>query len=63
MVYCYFYVIIVYLYVLLRVLVRSRESEDQLDTWNLESKASCAPDHSSLPNNVHVNHYDMLRLI
>jgi hypothetical protein len=26
-------------------------------------KASCVLDHSSLPNNVHVNHYDMLRLI
>jgi hypothetical protein len=26
-------------------------------------KPSCALDHSSLPNNVHVNHYDMLRLI
>jgi hypothetical protein len=30
---------------------------------NLESKTSCALDHFSLPNNVHVNHYDMLRLI
>jgi hypothetical protein len=30
---------------------------------NLESKASCALDHSSLPNNVLVNHCDMLRLI
>jgi hypothetical protein len=30
---------------------------------NLESKASYALDHSSLPNNVLVNHYDMLRLI
>jgi hypothetical protein len=30
---------------------------------NLECKASCALDHFSLPNNVHVNHYDMLRLI
>jgi hypothetical protein len=26
-------------------------------------KASCALDHSSLPNSVPVNHYDMLRLI
>jgi hypothetical protein len=26
-------------------------------------KASCALDHSSLPNNVSVNHCDMLRLI
>jgi hypothetical protein len=30
---------------------------------DLESKASCALDHFSLPNNVLVNHYDMLRLI
>jgi hypothetical protein len=30
---------------------------------NLESQASCALDHFSIPNNVHVNHYDMLRLI
>jgi hypothetical protein len=30
---------------------------------NLESKTSCAFDHSSLPNNVLVNHCDMLRLI
>jgi hypothetical protein len=30
---------------------------------NLESNASCALDHFSLPNNVPVNHYDMLRLI
>jgi hypothetical protein len=30
---------------------------------NLESKASCAIDHSSLPNNVLVNHSDMLMLI
>jgi hypothetical protein len=38
-------------------------SEDQLGTWDLKSKASCALDHFSLPNNVLVNHYDMLRLI
>jgi hypothetical protein len=30
---------------------------------NLESKASCALNHFSLPNNVPVNHYDMLKLI
>jgi hypothetical protein len=30
---------------------------------NLESKASCALNHSSLPNNVPVNHCGMLRLI
>jgi hypothetical protein len=29
----------------------------------LESQASCALDHFSLPNNVPVNHCDMLRLI
>jgi hypothetical protein len=49
--------------VLLRIAVRSRESEDQLGTWDLKSKASCALDHFSLPNNVPVNHCDMLRLI
>jgi hypothetical protein len=26
-------------------------------------KASCALDHSSIPNNVFVNHCDMIRLI
>jgi hypothetical protein len=30
---------------------------------NLESKASCALDDSALPNNVPVNHCDMLKLI
>jgi hypothetical protein len=30
---------------------------------NHESKASCAIDHFSLPNNVFVNQCDMLRLI
>jgi hypothetical protein len=30
---------------------------------NLKSKASCALNHFSLPNNVLVNHYVMLRLI
>jgi hypothetical protein len=30
---------------------------------NLESQASCALDHFSLPNNVHVNQCEMLRLI
>jgi hypothetical protein len=38
--------------VLLRIAVRSQESEDYLSTWNLESQASCALDHSFLPNNV-----------
>jgi hypothetical protein len=30
---------------------------------NLESKASCALDHFSLPNNVPINHWNILRLI
>jgi hypothetical protein len=30
---------------------------------NLEFKASCALDQFSLPNNIPVNHFDMLRLI
>jgi hypothetical protein len=30
---------------------------------NLEYKSSCALDHSSLPNNIRVNHCDMLRFI
>ena len=30
---------------------------------NLKSQASCALDHFSLPNNVPINHCDMLRLI
>jgi hypothetical protein len=51
------------LFVLLRITVRSREFEDHPGTRNLESKASCAIDHFSLPNNVPVKHCDMLRLI
>jgi hypothetical protein len=62
LVYYYCYVILVYLYVLLRISVRSRESKDHLGTWDLKSKASCALYHFSLPNNIHVNHCDMLRL-
>jgi hypothetical protein len=65
LVYCYLYVVLVYLYVLLWVGVRSWETwiPNWRSTWNLESKSSCALDHSSLPNNVTVNHCDMLRLI
>jgi hypothetical protein len=55
--------LVVYFYVLLRIAVRSQGSKDQLGTWDLESKASCALDQFSLPNNVLVNHCDMLRLI
>jgi hypothetical protein len=36
----------------------------QLEKYlELHQKASCALDHSSLPNNISVNHCDMLRLI
>jgi hypothetical protein len=58
-----FYVLLVYLYVLLQIAMRPRESVDQLGTWDLKSKASCALDHFFLPNNVLINHCDMLRLI
>jgi hypothetical protein len=47
----------------LRIVVRSRESKDHPSTGSLVSQASCAFDHFYLPNNVHVNHCDMLRLI
>jgi hypothetical protein len=40
-----------------------RESEGHPSTCNHKSKASCALDYFSLPNNVPVNHCDMLRLI
>jgi hypothetical protein len=65
LVYYFVYVLLVYLYVLLPVAVRSRVTRRPIwwSTWNLKSKASCALDNSSLPNNVHVNHCDMLRLI
>jgi hypothetical protein len=51
------------LFVLLQITVRFRESEDHPGIRNLESQASCALDHFSLPNNVPVNHCNMLRLI
>jgi hypothetical protein len=41
-----------YLFVLLRLAVRSRGSEDHPGIWNLKSQASCAFDHFYLPNNV-----------
>jgi hypothetical protein len=44
-------------YVLLRLAVRSRESEEQVGTWNLKSQASCALDHFYLPNNVLYDHF------
>jgi hypothetical protein len=51
------------LFLLLRIAVRSRESEDHTGTWNLESQASCALDHFFLPNHVLINHKDLHRLI
>jgi hypothetical protein len=52
-----------YLFVLLRLAVRSRESEDHPGTWNLKSQASCALDHFFLPSHVLINHNDLHRLI
>jgi hypothetical protein len=51
------------LFVLLRIAVRSRESEDHPGTGNIESQASCALDHFFLPNHVFINHNDLHRLI
>jgi predicted secreted protein len=51
------------LFVLLRIAVRSRESEDRPGTWNLKSQASCALDHVFLPTHVLINHNDLHRLI
>jgi hypothetical protein len=52
------------LFVLLRLARGYKSSEEQVGTWNLKSQASCALDGSLLlPNNVAINHYDMLRLI
>ena len=52
-----------YLFVLLRLAVRSREYEEQVGTWNLKSQASCALDHFFLPTHVIINHNDLHRLI
>jgi hypothetical protein len=51
------------LFILLRLVVRSRESEDHPGTWNLKSEASCALDHFFLPTHVLINHNDLHRLI
>jgi hypothetical protein len=51
------------LFVLLRLAVRSRESEDHPGTWNLKAQASCALDHFFLPTHVLINHNDLHRLI
>jgi hypothetical protein len=37
------------LFLLLRLAVKSRESEDHPVTWNLKSQASCALDHFYYP--------------
>jgi hypothetical protein len=37
--------------------------KNKLVLGNLKSKASCVLDHFFLPNNVPVNHCDLLRLI
>jgi hypothetical protein len=50
------------LFVLLRLVVRSRGSEDYPGTWNLNCEASCALDHFHLPNNVLYYHLFMHRL-
>ena len=49
--------------VLLRLAVRTRVTEKQVDTWNLKSQASCALDHFFLPTHVLINHNDLHRLI
>ena len=51
------------MFVLLRLAVRSRESEDHPGTWNLKSQASCTFDHFFLPTHVLINHNDLHRLI
>jgi hypothetical protein len=51
------------LFVWLRLAARLRILKTKLVPGNLESKASCALDHFFLPNNVPINHCDMLRLI
>jgi hypothetical protein len=49
--------------VLLRLAVRTRDTEKQVGTWNLKSQASCALDHFFLPTHVLINHNDLHRLI
>jgi hypothetical protein len=59
------YPLFAWLYVLLRIEARSRRTwrPNWISIWSCTKKASCALDHSSLPNNVPVNHCDMLGLI
>jgi hypothetical protein len=51
------------LFVLLQLQWGHRNLKIILVTGNLKSQASCSLDHFSLPNNVLVNHCDMLTLI
>jgi hypothetical protein len=52
------------LFVSQRLVARvTRILKTKLVPGNIESQASCALDHFSLPNNVPVNHCNMLRLI
>jgi hypothetical protein len=51
------------LFVLLRLARGHESSEEQVDTWNLKSQASCALDHFFLPSHVLINHNDLHRLI
>jgi hypothetical protein len=51
------------LFVLLRLARGYVSSEEQVDTWNLKSQASCALDHFFLPTHVLINHNDLHRLI
>jgi hypothetical protein len=57
---------VAYLFVLLRVDEQATEDTgaQQVETTKQSSlKTGCALDHFYLPNNVHVNHYDLHRLI
>jgi hypothetical protein len=49
--------------VLLRLAWGHESFEEQVGTWNLKSKASCALDHFFLPTHVLINHNDLHRLI
>jgi hypothetical protein len=51
------------LLVLLRLARGYESSKEQVGTWNLKSRASCALDYFFLPNHVLINHNDLHRLI
>jgi hypothetical protein len=50
-----------YLFVLLRLAVRSRGYEDHPGNWNHKCQASCVLDPLLLPNNILCYHYSMHR--